>query len=217
MAKGDGRLYSTLNKIGVGHTLGKDIIDELISNDIIYIVNSRESSLKKYSKQLIKKEFRNYSIEPKVYFKKPFFRFWFLLVEPYRELDKIDVNRVISNIEEYKYRLSSLVFEQLSIELLKIEFKDKITDISSYWDRYNEFDIYAKTNKGRYILGECKYKNRPITKAELVKLKIKAKQSNLIVDKLALFSKSGYSQELYKLKDDNLLLYELNDFNRILH
>jgi hypothetical protein len=219
LAQGDGRLYSIFNKIGVGYSLGSDIVEELLNNDIIYIVNSRENPLKVYKKQLIKKELRNYTIEPKIYFKKPFFRFWFMFVEPYRDKqNKININKVLDNFNKNSYRLSSLAFEQLSIELLKDEFKniDTLVEIASYWDRFSEFDIYSKTKSNKYILGECKYKNRPITKAELLKLKAKANNSNLKVDKFALFSKSGFSHELYKLDDKDLLLYELLDFKRLL-
>ena len=188
-------------------------------NDIIYIVNSRENPLKEYNKQLIKKEFRHYIIEPKIYFKKPFFRFWYMCVEPNRKLDgTINLDKVIDSLDKNHYRLSSLVFEQLSIELLKDSFRgDELIDIASYWDRYSEFDIYTKSKSGKYILGECKYKNRPINKAELIKLKMKAKHSNLKVDKFALFSKSGFSHELYRLNSkDELLLFELNDFKSLL-
>jgi hypothetical protein len=218
LARGDGKLHSIFNKIGVGHSFGYTLVDELIENNIIYIVNSRESSLKEYRKQLIKKEFRSYDIEPKVYFKKPFLRFWFLLVEPYRKQDKIDITRVLSSTKESSYRLSSLVYEQLSIELLKHKFKakDRVVEYASYWDRFNEFDIYAKTQKGNYILGECKYKNRPVTNAELLKLEAKARQSGLRVDYYALFSKNGFTLELNKNSSSNLLLYELKEFKELL-
>ncbi len=219
LAKSDGRLYSTLNKVGIGTSFGNEIVEELINSDIIYIVNSRENPLKSYAKQLIKKEYRSYTIEPKIYFKKPFYRFWFMFIEPYRDKQNgIDINRVLDSFKLNSYKLSSLVFEQLSIELLKDEFKssDTLVEVASYWDRFSEFDIYSKTKSNRYILGECKYKNRPITKAELLKLKIKANNSNLKVDRFALFSKSGFSSELYKISDNNLLLFELKDFKKLL-
>jgi AAA+ ATPase superfamily predicted ATPase len=184
------------------------------------MVDSRESPLKNYKKQLIKKEYKDYIIEPKIYFKRPFYRFWFMFIEPNRNsLKEVEINKVLFSLKEEQYRLSSLVFEQLSIELLKFIYKkdDLLTDISSYWDKNSEFDIYAKTKSAKYILGECKYKNRPVTKAELIKLKQKAIYSNLIVDKFVFFSKSGFSQELYKLDSKNLELYELNDFKKLLN
>ena len=206
------------NKTGIGYSLGSDIVKELINNDIIYIVNSREIPLNRYNKHLIKKEFRHYTIEPKIYFKKPFIRFWFMFIESNRKSSNIDINKVLDSLNSNIYKLTSLTFEQLSIELLKKTFKkESLIEIASYWDRYSEFDIYSKTNKNRYILGECKYKNRPITKAQLIKLKTKAKQSKLKVDIYALFSKSGFSHELYKLKDKNLILFELKDFKNLIN
>ena len=209
-------MYSLFNRVRVGHSFGEEIIEELIEQDIIYIVDSREAPLKEYKKQLLKKELRHYLIEPKIYFKKPFIRFWFLLVEPY--IYKYSMEKILSNIDEKKYILSSLIFEQLSIEILKEEFKakDSIVEIASYWDVNSEFDIYAKTKSNKFILGECKYKNRPITKAELLKLKSKAKASSLDVDKFALFSKSGYSNELNKINSNNLTLYYLDDLKKLL-
>jgi len=89
-------------------------------------------------------------------------------------------------------------------------------EVGSYWDVNSEFDIYCKTKSGKMILGECKYKNRPITQSELIKLKSKALSSNLNIDKFILFSKAGFTQELYKNKDDNLLIFELDALENII-
>ncbi len=214
LAKSDGKLFALLNRVKVGEALGLEIVNELIESNIIYIVNSREKPFKVYNKQLIKKEYKNYTIEPKIYFTKPFFRFWFLFVEPYRDRG-INIDMLLDNIKSREYLLSSLVFEQLSIELLKSNFNN-IVEISSYWDINSEFDIYAKLSNKEFILGECKYKNKPINRAELIKLKYKAVTSNLRVDRYALFSKSGFSNELKKLNSNDLLLYELEDFKRLI-
>ncbi len=218
LARGDARVDSIFNKISVGENFGNELIEELINTDIIYIKNSRESSLKAYPKQLIKKELRRYTIGSKLYFKKPFYRFWFAFVEPHRDkYGEIDIPKVIKSYKKYGYRLSSLLFEQLSLELLIENFNliNNKCNCGSYWDRYSEFDIYCQCNSGN-IIGECKYTNRPVTKAELSKLRNKIIQSSLKYNKIALFSKSGFSQELIKLKKDNLLLYTLKDFNKII-
>jgi len=68
--------------------------------------------------------------------------------------------------------------------------------LGSYWDKNSEFDILAKSADGTVIIGECKYKNRKVSGNELHKLKQKIKQSNLKVDRFALFSKSGFSNSL---------------------
>jgi len=209
-------MYSLFKRLRISQELGIDLINELIDNDILYLVNSREAPLKEYSKQKLKKELKYYDIEPKLYFTKPFYRFWFYFVEPHRE-KKDFINSVISSYEKWGYKLSSLVYEQLSLEILNEYYKksDKLIEVASFWDVNSEFDLYCKTSSGKYILGECKYKNRPITHSELLKLKHKAQNSNLKVDKFALFSKSGFSQEFYKKRDDNLLLFDLNSLDLI--
>ncbi len=212
-------MNSTFHKLKIGENYGLEIVEELIEAGIITLQNSREKTLKEYPKQLIKKEFRNYQIEPKLYFKKPFYRFWFNLVEPNRDIyGKIDKKQVIKDYKNYGYKLPSLLFEQLSIEVLKNRFKNKNQNLKicgSYWDRFSEFDIYCN-GSGFNVVGECKYTSRPVTKAELTKLESKIIHSSLKADYIALFSKSGFSHELEKHQSDNLLLFSLKDFREIL-
>ncbi len=89
--------------------------------------------------------------------------------------------------------------------------------MGSYWDKNSEFDILAKREDNKIILGECKYKNRKICKNELSKLKLKAKESNIDVDIYTLFSKNGFSNELLNSNIHNLLLFELKDFSKLLY
>jgi len=217
IARGNAKVVSSLQKAKISESYGQEMIFELIENNILYIVNSREKPLKEYAKQLIKKEYKDYKIEPKLFFTKPFYRFWFSCVEPQRKNLVIDNKKVTESFAKYEGRLKSLVFEQISIELLKVKFSnDKIIEIASFWDRFSEFDIYATTKSGKKIVGECKYTNRPIIKSEIVKLIKKLEQSNLKSDYVALFSKSGFSHEIYKLKNNNILLFELEDFKKLL-
>ena len=220
IAKSDGKMNSIFNKIGVGESLGEELVKELIDSKIIYLFDSRESPIKLYPKQLIKKELRDYVIQPKLYFTKPFYRFWFGFVEPNRDkLGFINKTSVLQSFKKYGYRLSSLVFEQLSIELLKIKAKELNINLNicgSYWDRFSEFDIYCNSFEGINIVGECKYTNRKVTKAELVKLESKIEQSALKADYIVLFSKSGYSYELQKQKSNKLLMFSLEDFRELL-
>jgi len=220
IAKSDGKMNSIFNKIGVGENYGSTLVEELIENKIINLLDSRESPIKLYPKQLIKKELRDYIIQPKLYFTNPFFRFWFAFVEPNRDKQfNIDIKKVLASFRSDGYRLNSLIFEQLSIELLKLKVKQKCINLDicgSYWDRFSEFDIYCSSFEGVNIVGECKYTNRPITKAELTKLENKIVQSSLKADYIALFSKSGFSNELEKQKAKNLLLFTLEDFKSLL-
>ena len=218
LARGDARVNSIFNKISVGESFGNELVEELISADIIYAKQSREAPLREYPKQHIKKELRGYTIGSKLYFTKPFYRFWFALVEPNRNrYGEIDRAEVLKSYKKYGYRLTSLLFEQLSLELLinDCNLTESNCKCGSYWDRYSEFDIYCQC-KNSNIIAECKYTNKPITKAELTKLENKIMQSSLIYNKIALFSKSGFSQELIKLKRDNLLLYTIEDLINII-
>jgi len=217
IARGDGRLSNVFRKAKVGEALGLRLVDELLELDIIELEESRESPLKNHPNQKLEKALRSYKIESKIRFKVPFYRFWFGFVEPYfKDLESRKSQRFFENFEKHFSRLNSLVFEQLSNELLNIHYKNTLIKDGSYWDKNSEFDILAKTKNGETIVAECKYKNRRVCKSEFSKLKHKATTSNLNADTFALFSKNGFSNELMSLDDKNLLLFELSDFRKLL-
>ncbi len=219
LARGDGKIDSLLNRLKIGQHRGSELIGELLMNGVITRKESREKPIRLYSKQAIKKEFRSYKIEDKFYFTKPFIKFWFAFIEPfYTKERELDSKSLLKYFHKERYRLSSSVFEDLSNELLRIYFQkiDPIVEYGSLWNYYSEFDIFAKTKLGKVVIGECKYRNRPMIKSELVKLESKIEQSTLEADIYVLFSKSGFSREFYKSKVSNLLLFTLNDFKRLL-
>ena len=217
IARGDGRISNVFRKAKVGDSLGWRILNELIELGIVELEVSREAPLKKYPNQKLEKSLRGYKIESKIRFKTPFYRFWFGFVKPYtKELSSKQSQRFFENFEQHFSRLNSLVFEQLSNELLHLYYKNSLLVSGSYWDRYSEFDILATTKDGQKILGECKYKNKKVCKSELSKLKQKAEISNISVDIYVLFSKNGFSNELIQHQEKGLLLFELNDFKALL-
>ena len=217
IARGDGRLSNVFRKARIGETLGLRLLNELVNLDIIEFEDSREPALKKYPNQKIEKSLRNYKIEPKIRFKKPFHRFWFGFVEPYhKELNSGNSVRFYENFNQHFARLHSFVFEQLSQELLNLYFNNQLVINGNYWDKHSEFDIWATHKDGRNILGECKYTNRRVCKSELSKLRQKAETSELKADIFALFSKNGFSNELKNSTSKDLLLFELEDFWRLL-
>ncbi len=213
IAKGNKKYFSILNKNSIGTNFGEEIFLELIDNDILFRVDSKEKPLKLYEKQKIKKEFRDYKIEPKLFFKDPFLRFWFAFVEPFKGDMGFNKETFINNFKQNSIKVYSLVFEQLSTIYLHDFFKKRGIKINctSFWDIYSEYDIYCKSSDDRYIVGECKYSNRVVTKSEYIKLKYKIEQSNLKSDYIAFFAKSGYSKELEKLKSNRLMLFTLKD------
>ena len=217
IARGDGRLSNVFRKARVGESLGLRLLNELVDLDIIEFEDSREPALKKYPNQKLEKSLRNYKIEPKILFKKPFHRFWFGFVEPYhKELNSGNSVLFYENFNQHFARLHSFVFEQLSQELLNLHFDNQLVINGNYWDKHSEFDILATHKDGRNILGECKYTNRRVCKSELSKLRQKAETSELKADIFALFSKNGFSNELKNSTDKDLLLFELDDFWRLL-
>jgi len=217
IARGDGRLSNVFRKAKVGDALGLRLVKELVQLDIIELEESREAPLKTHPNQKLEKSLRSYKIESKIRFKQPFYRFWFGFVEPYsKELESKKSQRFFENFEQHFSRLNSLIFEQLSNDLLGLHYNNQIVNDGSYWDKNSEFDILAKTKNGRVIVAECKYKNRRVCKNELSKLKQKADTSNLKADTFVLFSKNGFSNELVNLKDKNLILFELSDFRKLL-
>jgi len=219
VARGDGKFYSVLKKARVSEGLGEEIIQELISLNILYIEQTRERPLKIHPKHKLKKELRSYRVQDKLRFVQPFMRFWFGFVTYYREELSRGVSAAfLENFEKHYERLRTLVYEQLCDDLLVKYYgsRSPLLSSGSYWDQYSEFDILAVTRDKKIILGECKYKERKICKNELNKLKDKALQSGIKVDIYALFSKSGFSNELLSMKDKDLLLFDLNDLKLLL-
>jgi len=214
VARGDGKFYSVLRKAKLSETLGEEIVKELVSLNILKIEVSRESPLRIHPKNKLKKEQRTYRIQDKLRFVQPFMRFWFGFVSYYKkELLRGKGDAFLDNFEKNYERLRTLVYEQLCDDLLVqyYEATSPIVSSGSYWDIHSEFDILATTKSKKVILGECKYKDRKICKNELTKLKAKALESDLKVDVYALFSKSGFSNELLHIQDENLLLFDLNE------
>ncbi|MEA3433172.1 MAG: DUF234 domain-containing protein [Campylobacterota bacterium] len=219
VARGDGKLYSVVRKSRLSEEVGEKIIQELISLNILWLEQSRERPLKLHPKHKLKKELRSYRIQDKLRFVNPFMRFWFGFVTYYKkELVQGNGSAFLENFQKNYERLRSLVYEQLCDALLVKHYENATPLLisGSYWDQHSEFDILAVTSDKKLILGECKYKERKVCKNELSKLKAKALQSGIKVDVYALFSKDGFSNELMQTKEENVLLFDLNDLKQLL-
>ncbi len=219
IARGDGKLLNIFRRARINETVGGELVAELSATGIVQIELSREHPLKRYPKQKIKKTLRSYRIQSKVRFMDPFLRFWFGFVEPYRHQIKDGKSHdFFQNFHLHYDRCVSLVFEQLSNELLELQFqvRDPLQSKGGYWDQYSEFDLLSLTKSGKIILGECKYKGRKICKNELTKLQEKALHSGIHVDYYALFSKNGFSNELLLSKDESVLLFDIESFKQLL-
>ena len=217
-ARGDGKLLNIFRRARTNETAGGELISQLEEIGILNIEYSREAPLKVHPKQKLKKHLRSYRIQSKVRFNKPFYRFWFGFVEPYRkDILEGKVHSFLDNFSHHQDRCVSLIFEQLSNDLLEKYFQsaDPLLSKGSFWDRHSEFDILSVTQSGKMVLGECKFKGRKVCKNELNKLKEKAVNSGISADIYALFSKNGFSNELIQSKSDNLLLFDINDFKEL--
>jgi co-chaperonin GroES (HSP10) len=139
-------------------------------------------------------------------------RFWFSSISPYykgiKEGDYAEMKKHWANV---KAEFSSLVYEQLTRELILSAFKeafegDPIVSIGSYYDKNVEIDILAKRKSGLYLAGVCKFSKSKAKKSELTKLKEKCKQAQLEVEDFVIFSKNKFSSEFKKEKQSNLTL-----------
>ncbi|MDA3945180.1 MAG: ATPase [Helicobacteraceae bacterium] len=219
IALGDRRTHSAFKRARISEKAGLAAIHYLCQTGIIEIEPSREDPAEKeYPAQKLKKEIEKHQISDKLNFTLPFMRFWFSFIAPFfKGIQEGDYDKVKKRIESRELSFSSLVFEKLSIELLKKEFKDDpIVEVGSYWDRQVEIDIMAKTASGKIIVGECKYTNTKINKSELTKLKEKSLLAGFEADEFVLFSKRGFSNELNALKNEMLRLYSLEEFKILL-
>ncbi len=210
LAIGSRKSYSVYKK-DISFYRGKNIYKILFKKNIIIKEVSRENDSFRLNKRR-KKGYRGYQIEDKIKFTKGFYRFWFMFIYPYyKELEVKKYQEVLKNIEKNLDYFISLNFEYLSNKLLRYKISDIVED-GSYWDKYIEIDVLAKTSDGTLYIGESKWKNHKINGSILNKLKKKCAKSGFEVDYFVLFSKSGFSNELLKSKDKNLILYDLNSF-----
>lgn len=219
IALGDRRTHSAFKRARISETTGNQAIAYLCQTGIIELEPSRENPLEKeYPNQKFKKEIEKHRISDKLNFTTPFMRFWFAFVSPlFRGVQEGNYDEVKKRFENREQSFSSLIFEKLSIELLKKEFEnDPITEVGSYWDRQVEIDILAKTASGKTLVGECKYTNTKINKSELTKLQEKCALAGFEADQYVFVSKRGFSNELKSLQSDDLRLYSLKDFKLIL-
>ncbi len=214
LATGSRKHYSIYKD--VSQTRGREIYNILFDSGIITREYTREKPLPKHLGPL-KKEFRGYKREDKILFSKEFYRFWYTFIYPhYADLEKNEYNPLLENIEKNLDYFVSDFFEGLSNALIAHIYHDKTKEMGGYWDKNVEIDLFVKLYDGTQIVGECKWKNHKVSKNILNKLKKVTEKAGLRADYYALFSKNGFSKELEKGEDKQVLLYDLNSFKRLL-
>jgi hypothetical protein len=151
IAKGDGKLFGGVKKARISESLGEELVQQLCDLNIVYLEESREMLL-----GLAEGQHKSYRMQSKIRFKTPFYRFWFGFIEPFRyEIAKGDYDNAMDYLLAHYERLRSLIYEQLSNEMLIDFFSANDTQIissGSYWDRNNEFDIIAITTNRLQVL-----------------------------------------------------------------
>ncbi len=216
LSRGDRKRFSIYKDIS--QPKGRQIYKILFEKGIIKEEKSREMPVKRHKKLKIKKNLRGYKVEHKIHFVNEATRFWFNFIAPNKNhIINKDYDRVLKEIKLHVEKHISLSFELLSQMLILKYFKNhSILSCGSYWSRKSEIDLLVYTKNSHCIVGEVKYKNTKICKSVLNSLQKKALHVGLYPTHYALFSKSGFSNELLNSKDKNLLLFDLDDFKRLL-
>jgi len=214
LARSDRKKFS-VNKI-LPQNMTNRVYAKLFSKDFLVLEKSQEKPRVKNKRQILKKSERAYKIEDKIHFNSHFSRFWFRFIEPNLSLLKEGRSEEILELIKREFdEYASLGFELLSGELMakKLGFNGIL--LSSFWSKNIELDMLFSIN-GKIIVGEAKYKERKICKNVLNLVLHKCERLGIKPDIVALFSKSGFSNELLGLKDERLRLYEIKDYEELL-
>ena len=209
VAMGDARVQSAFKRANITKEVGDKAVAELLD---IGIITSQKP------KKIFSSWSENQIISNKLYFPTPFLKFWFTFVSPiFKGIRDGDYAEIRERFKNRELESTQFVFNQLAIESLKnMPSEDKIIEISSYWDKDVEIDIYAKTKSGKTIVGLSKYTNAKIKKSDLNKLKEMAQSAKIEADIFVIFAKKGFSNELKSLKGENLRLYSVKNLKNLI-
>ncbi len=208
IALGDGKPHTAFKRANVTKEVGENALDELLDMGIIRLEKS---------KKIFTSWAESESVSNKLYFTSPFLRFWFAFVSPlFKGVRDGDYKEIREKFKNRESEFVQLIFTQLSFEVLKLSSKeDPIVEISSYWDNDVEIDIFAKTKSGKMIAGTTKYTNAKLKKSELTRLQESCQKAKMDVDRFVIFSKRGFSNELKSLKGENLKLFTVKSFKKL--
>ena len=147
-----------------------------------------------------------------------FFRFWYAFVFPnISELETGDAAGVWQYIVEPELdKYTSVVFEEVCRQYLRRENRRnalpfRFTQIGRWWNKTDELDILATDRARRsFLIGECKFKNRPLDMADVnaAKQKFQPKSAQVWY---AFFSKSGFTEEALAAADERTRLITVEE------
>lgn len=157
-----------------------------------------------------------------------FFRFWYRFVFENKGLieqwmvQHVVENKIKPNINEY----IGLIFEEIAADHLKMLNKENklpfvFERIGKWWGnnpfkkREEEIDIVAYDNDN-LIMGECKWQNKKVGMDVLTQLIEKGWLFDKRNKYYALFSKSGFTEDVLKFSENNpnVILFGLKDIER---
>jgi len=153
------------------------------------------------------------------------FKFWYKFVSPnissleMGDIEQIYESKIAPKLSEY----CGFTFEEICKQFFWKEHRNNkklpflFFHLGRWWGnnaklkQEEEIDFIAYEGKQCYFC-ECKWRNEKTGLSELNELKRKAELLQQFDDKYyVLFSKSGFKKELLELKDDKVLLYDVND------
>ncbi len=183
-----GHIASKLNKNVQNIT---SFISKLIELDIIYKdVPITEQNPAKSKKGLY-------------FIKDNFFRFWFLYVLTHKSQLEIDNTQyVLKKIKENFSAYVAKTYEDISIEYTLKNYE--LLKCGRWWNKNSEIDIVGVA-EDYIVVGECKYSNKKVGIDILESLKKKALEIELKlpIKKYLLFSKSGFTEDLVILCEND--------------
>ncbi len=150
----------------------------------------------------------------------PYFNFWFRYVYPNKiDLEARRTKEVLAMIKKDFPNYCGFMFERLVRQLIleRVVLTDfNPTKIGKWWYKEKEIDVIALNDQTKEVLfGECKWKEKVDVRRVLHDLKEKAKFVDWNIEKrkeyYAIFAKSFRR----KIKEKNLLLFDLKDLGRI--
>jgi len=219
VAVGDRRQGSAYRRARIGKERGNEAFEFLRVNGYLSLERSREMPLERaHPKQRFKKEIEHHKISHKFRFTTPFLRFWFAFVEPFsKSIREGNYQPFLDHFREQLNAFVGFTFEELCDQYLREffapQFHSDLLDSGSYWNREVEIDLFCETMEGEIWVGECKWTNHKVNKKEFHKLEEKCTKLSIRADKILLFAKRGFSNELNDLKDKRLYRFSAEDLS----
>jgi len=216
---GDRRQGSAFRRARIGKERGAEAFEFLRTSGYLTLERSREMPLERaHPKQRFKKEIEHHRISHKYRFTTPFMRFWFAFVEPFaKSIREENYQPFLHHFHDQFNAFVGFTFEELCDvyirEVLAPKFNCDILDSGSYWNREVEIDLFIETMEGETWAGECKWTNHKVNRKEFHKLEEKCSKLSISPDKILLFTKRGFSNELNDLKDKRLYRFSAEDLS----